>query len=89
MTQNIQEDRPTEVVDGVPASIRSCKSCLSNVCCEYRRTLFRAFTSFDKEFGDRVDIGIIHSEKYTCIDDIAKSCKDYKSPTTDVINGGR
>ena len=84
MTQNVQEERPTEVVDGIPASIRSCKSCVHNAVCEARRTLFRSFTQFDKEFGDWIDIGIIHSEKYSCVDDIAKSCKHYKSPTTDI-----
>ena len=89
MTTNItyeKTDQP-ETVDGVPASIRNCKSCVHAPVCEARRTLYRSFTQFEKEFGDFIDIGVIHNEKDSVIDLLAKSCKHYKSPTTEI--GGR
>jgi len=48
----------SEIVDGVPASMRSCKSCIHNVVCEARRTLYRSLAQFDNEFVDMVDIGV-------------------------------
>ena len=79
------KEQPTETVDGVSASMRSCKSCIHNMVCEARRTLFRSLTQFDKEFGDMVDIGVIHNEDNSCVDLLAKSCKHYLSPTTNLI----
>ena len=73
------KEQPTETVDGVSASMRSCKSCIHNMVCEARRTLFRSLTQFDKEFGDMVDIGVIHTEENSCVDLLAKSCKHYLS----------
>ena len=66
---------------------RSCKDCIHKKVCEARRTLYRSFKQFDNEFGDFIDIGVIHNEKDSVIDLLAKSCKHYKSPTTDI--GGR
>ena len=74
------KEQPTETVDGVSASMRSCKSCVHNMVCEARRTLYRSFKQFDKEFGDMVDIGVIHNEKNSFVDLLAKSCKHYLSP---------
>ena len=70
----------SEIVDGVPASMRSCKSCIHNMVCEARRTLYRSLTQFDNEFGDMVDIGVIHTKENSCVDLLAKSCKYYLSP---------
>ena len=70
----------SEIVDGVPASMRSCKSCIHNMVCEARRTLYRSFAQFDNEFGDMVDIGVIHTKENSCVDLLAKSCKHYLSP---------
>ena len=81
------KEQPTETVDGVSASMRSCKSCIHNMVCEARRTLFRSLTQFDKEFGDMVDIGVIHNEKNSFVDLLAKSCKHYLSAKT-VPHGG-
>ena len=64
---------------------RSCKNCVHNMVCEARRTLFRSLTQFDNEFGDMVDIGVIHNEKNTVVDHLAKSCKHYLSSTTELI----
>ena len=79
------KEQPTETVDDVPASMRSCKNCVHSRVCEARRTLFRSLTQFDKEFGDMVDIGEIHNEDNSCVDLLAKSCKHYLSPTTELI----
>ena len=73
-------EQPTETVVEISASMRSCKSCVHNMVCEARRTLFRSLTQFDKEFGDMVDIGVIHNEKNSFVDLLAKSCKHYLSP---------
>ena len=54
--------------ENVPHSIRSCKDCVHKMVCEARRTLYRSLTQFDKEFGDMVDIGVIHNENDSCID---------------------
>ena len=87
MSNKNYEKQTSEIVDGVPASMRSCKSCIHNMVCEARRTLFRSLTQFDKEFGDMVDIGVIHNEKNSFVDLLAKSCKHYLSAKT-VAHGG-
>ena len=81
-TKNKQQ---TETVAEISASMRSCKNCVHSMVCEARRTLFRSLTQFDKEFGDMVDIGVIHNEDNSCVDLLAKSCKHYLSPTTELI----
>ena len=73
-TKNKQQ---TETVVEISASMRSCKNCVHNQVCEARRTLYRSFKQFDKEFGDMVDIGVIHNEDSSCVDLLAKSCKYY------------
>ena len=80
MKENNYENQTSEIVDGVPASMRSCKSCIHNMVCEARRTLYRSLAQFDNEFGDMVDIGVIHTEENSCVDLLAKSCKHYLSP---------
>ena len=70
----------SEIVDGEPASMRSCKSCIHNMVCEARRTLYRSLAQFDNEFGDMMDIGVIHTKENSCVDLLAKSCKYYLSP---------
>ena len=70
-------EQPVETVDEISASMRSCKNCIHMMVCEARRTLFRSLTQFDKEFGDMVDIGVIHNEDSSCVDLLAKSCKHY------------
>jgi len=84
MKSNMEEKnylkQTSEIVDGVPASMRSCKSCIHNMVCEARRTLYRSLAQFDNEFGDMVDIGVIHTEENSCVDLLAKSCKYYLSP---------
>ena len=82
MKQKNYENQTSEIVDGVPASMRSCKSCIHNMVCEARRTLYRSLTQFDNEFGDMVDIGVIHTEENSCVDLLAKSCKHYLSAKT-------
>ena len=76
-TKNKQQ---TETVAEISASMRSCKNCVHSMVCEARRTLYRSFKQFDKEFGDMVDIGVIHNEKNSFVDLLAKSCKHYLSP---------
>ena len=80
MEEKYYEKQTSEIVDGVPASMRSCKSCIHNMVCEARRTLYRSLAQFDNEFGDMVDIGVIHTEENSCVDLLAKSCKHYLSP---------
>ena len=80
MKQKNYENQTSEIVDGVPASMRSCKSCIHNMVCEARRTLYRSLAQFDNEFGDMVNIGVIHTEENSCVDLLAKSCKYYLSP---------
>jgi len=80
MKQKNYEKQTSEIVDGVPASMRSCKSCIHNMVCEARRTLYRSLAQFDNEFSDMVDIGVIHTEENSCVDLLAKSCKHYLSP---------
>ena len=79
MKQKIK-NQTSEIVDGLPASMRSCKSCVHNMVCEARRTLYRSLAQFDNEFGDMVDIGVIHTKGNSCVDLLAKSCKYYLSP---------
>ena len=76
-TKTTKNEQPTETVDEISASMRSCKTCVHNMVCEARRTLFRSLTQFDREFGDMVDIGVIHNEDISCVDPLAKSCKYY------------
>jgi len=71
------KEQPKETVDEISASMRSCKTCIHNQVCEARRTLYRSFKQFDNEFGDMVDIGVIHNEDSSCVDLLAKSCKYY------------
>jgi len=73
------ENQISEIVDGEPASMRSCKSCVHNMVCEARGTLWRVLAQFDSEFGNMVDIGVIHYRKERCVDLLAKSCTHYLS----------
>ena len=84
-SETTKKEQSTETVDDVPASMRSCKNCVHNMVCEARRTLFRTLAQFDNEFGDMVDIGVIHSEKNSVVDHLAKSCKHYLSSKTELI----
>ena len=78
-------EQTTEAVDSV--AMRSCKSCVHSAVCEARRTLYRSFKQFDHEFGDMVDIGVIHTEENSCVDLLAKSCKHYLSPKVTAHGG--
>ena len=78
-------EQPVETVDEISASMRSCKNCVHSMVCEARRTLYRSFKQFDNEFGDMVDIGVIHTEENSCVDLLAKSCKHYLSSKTELI----
>jgi len=80
MKQKNYENQTSEIVDGESASMRSCKSCVHNMVCEARRTLYRSLAQFDNEFSDMVDIGVIHTKENSCVDLLAKSCKYYLSP---------
>ena len=80
MKEKNYENQISEIVDGELASMRSCKSCIHNMVCEARRTLYRSLAQFDNEFGDMVDIGVIHTKENSCVDLLAKSCKYYLSP---------
>ena len=79
----MSSDIPT--ASDVSTAGRTCKNCIHNTVCEARKTLYRSFTQFDKEFGDMLDIGVIHNDDGSVIDLLAKSCKEYLSnePTTD------
>ena len=70
-------EQTIEIAANVPASMRSCKTCIHSMVCEARRTLYRSFKQFDNEFGDMIDIGVIHNEDSSCVDLLAKSCKYY------------
>ena len=76
-SKTTKNEQQAETVDEISASMRSCKTCIHSQVCEARRTLFRSLTQFDKEFGDMVDIGVIHNEDNSCVDLLAKSCKHY------------
>ena len=84
-TKTTKNEQTAETVDEISASMRSCKNLIHNQVCEARRTLFRSLTQFDNEFGDMIDIGVIHNEDISCIDLLAKSCKHYLSTTTEPI----
>ena len=62
-----------------PTQMRSCKDCIHKKVCEARRTLYRSFKQFDSEFGDFIDISVIHNAENSVIDNLAKSCKEYVS----------
>ena len=76
-SETTKNEQQAETVDEISASMRSCKTCIHIVVCEARRTLFRSLKQFDNEFGDMVDIGVIHNEDSSCVDLLAKSCKHY------------
>jgi len=63
---------------------RSCKNCVHSQVCEARRTLIRSLTQFSNEFGDMVDVGIIHNEESSCVDLLAISCKHYLPRTPEL-----
>jgi len=79
----MSSDIPT--ASDVSTADRTCKNCIHNAVCEARRTLYRSFKQFDSEFGDMLDIGVIHNEEGSVIDLLAKSCKEYlpNKPATD------
>ena len=79
----MSSDIPT--ASDVSTANRTCKNCIHNAVCEARRTLYRSFKQFDSEFGDMLDIGVIHNEEGSVIDLLAKSCKEYlpNKPATD------
>ena len=79
----MSSDIPT--ANDVSTAGRTCKNCIHNAVCEARRTLYRSFKQFDSEFGDMLDIGVIHNEEGSVIDLLAKSCKEYlpNKPATD------
>ena len=70
-----------------PTQMRSCKDCIHKKVCEARRTLYRSFKQFDDEFGDFIDIGVIHNTENSVIDNLAKSCKEYVSYKLDKTSG--
>ena len=76
-SKTTKNEQTAETVDEISASMRSCKNCVHRMVCEARRTLYRSFKQFDNEFGDMVDIGVIHNEDSSCVDLLAKSCKHY------------
>ena len=76
-SKTTKNEQQAEIVDEISASMRSCKTCIHSKVCEARRTLFRSLKQFDNEFGDMVDIGVIHNEDNSCVDLLAKSCKHY------------
>ena len=76
-SKTTKNEQAAETVDDVPASMRSCKNCIHNQVCEARRTLYRSFKQFDNEFGNMIDIGVIHNEDSSCVDLLARSCKYY------------
>ena len=79
----MSSDIPT--ASDVSTADRTCKNCIHYAVCEARRTLYRSFKQFDSEFGDMLDIGVIHNEEGSVIDLLAKSCKEYlpNKPATD------
>ena len=76
-TKTTKNEQTAETVDEISASMRSCKTCIPSQVSEARQTLFRSLKQFDNEFGDMVDIGVIHNEDSSCVDLLAKSCKYY------------
>ena len=61
--------------------MRSCRTCAHNQVCEARRTLIRSLTQFSNEFGDMLDVEVIHNEESSYVDLLAISCKHYLSLT--------
>ena len=61
--------------------MRSCRTCAHSQVCEARRTLIRSLTQFNNEFGDMLDVEVIHNEESSCVDLLAISCKYYLSLT--------
>jgi len=61
--------------------MRSCRTCAHSQVCEARRTLIRSLTQFNNEFGDMLDVEVIHNEENSCVDLLAISCKHYLSLT--------
>jgi len=61
--------------------MRSCRTCTHNQVCEARRTLIRSLTQFNNEFGDMLNVEVIHNEENSCVDLLAISCKHYQSLT--------
>ena len=57
--------------------MRSCRTCAHSQVCEARRTLIRSLTQFNNEFGDMLDVKVIHNEENSCVDLLAISCKYY------------
>jgi len=84
-SKTTKNEQPAETVDEISASMRSCKTCIHNMVCEARRTLYRSFKQFDNEFGDMVDIGVIHNEDSSCVNLLAKSCKYYLPKPSSII----
>jgi len=66
---------------------RSCKDCIHKKVCEARRAIFRSFKQFDMEFGDFIDISVIHNAENSVIDNLAISCKEYVSYKADKTDG--
>ena len=84
-SKTTKNEQQAETVDEISASMRSCKTCIHSMVCEARRTLYRSFKQFEHEFGDMVDIGVIHNEDISCVDLLAKSCKYYLSKPDRVV----
>ena len=74
-------------VKNTPTKSRSCKDCIHKKVCEARRAIFRSFKQFDMEFGDFIDISVIHNAENSVIDNLAISCKEYVSYKADKIDG--
>ena len=70
-----------EAGKGPKKIMRSCRTCAHSQVCEARRTLIRSLTQFSNEFGDMIDVGVIHKEESSCVDLLAISCKHYLSLT--------
>ena len=74
-------------VKNTPTKSRSCKDCIHKKVCEARRTMYRSFKQFDSEFGDFIDIGVIHNAENSVVDNLAISCKEYVSYKADKTDG--
>ena len=86
-TKTTKNEQTAETVDEISASMRSCKNCVHSMVCEARRTLYRSFKQFDSEFGDFIDISVIHNAENSVIDNLAISCKEYVSYKADKTDG--
>jgi|TARA_B100001146_G_scaffold111030_1_gene98001 hypothetical protein len=78
-----------EASKGPKKIMRSCKTCAHIQVCEAHRTLVRSLKQFDNEFGDMIDVGVIHNEDNSCVDLLAISCKHYISSTAELIETTR